>query len=136
MTSFFSCVFEKCEFLNCNFNNTDILNCKFIDCTFVNCDFTEATLQDVLVEGGFKSNNIFNKLNIKDNVVGIDVDESNLISDCNQTTTVNETKKTKSSQIEETVVYPTADEDLSQEQKLNKILLILERIETKLDRLK
>lgn len=81
VSKFVSCIFENCEFLNCNFSNTDILNVKFIDCTFVNCDFTEATLQDVLIEGGFKSNNIFTKIDIKDNVIGLEDIEKNLISD-------------------------------------------------------
>jgi len=81
VSKFVSCTFENCEFLNCNFSNTNILNVKFINCTFVNCNFTEATLQDVLIEGGFKSNNIFAKIDIKDNVVGLEDIEKNLISD-------------------------------------------------------
>lgn len=81
VSKFISCIFEDCEFLNCNFSNTDLLNVKFINCTFVNCNFTEATLQDVLIEGGFKSNNTFAKMNIKDNVIGIEEEESNIISD-------------------------------------------------------
>lgn len=84
VTSFFGCVFTKCEFLDCDFSNSDLLNVKFLDCTFVNCNFTEATLQDVLVEGGFKSNNIFRKLNIVGNVTGISEEESEIISEENE----------------------------------------------------
>lgn len=81
VTSFYGCVFTKCEFLDCNFSNADLLNVKFIDCTFVNCNFTETKLQDVLVEGGFKSNNIFKKLKIVGNVTGISEDDSDIISE-------------------------------------------------------
>ena len=81
VTSFYGCIFTKCEFLDCNFSNADLLNVKFIDCTFVNCNFTETKLQDVLVEGGFKSNNIFKKLKIVGNVTGISEDDSDIISE-------------------------------------------------------
>ena len=83
VTKFYGCVFIKCEFLDCNFSNSDLLNVKFLDCTFVNCDFTEATLQDVLVEGGFKTNNIFTDLNIVGNVTGISQEDSEIISEEN-----------------------------------------------------
>ncbi len=83
VTGFYGCVFENCEFIDCNFNNADFLNVKFLDCTFVKCDFTNAVFQDVLLDGGFKSNCIFKDLDIKDNVVGISEEESNIISENN-----------------------------------------------------
>lgn len=138
VSKFISCTFEKCEFLNCNFSNTDLLNVKFIDCTFVNCDFTEATLQDVLVEGGFKSNNIFNKLNIKENVTGIEQSESNLISD--QKETVNESTNTNNTDkvIIESVL--TSQQILELKNKIvkevtNSFKYQMDRIEKRLDRL-
>ena len=45
--------------LDCNFESANILNVTFKDCNIVNNNFIKAKMQDVLIEGGFKTGNNF-----------------------------------------------------------------------------
>lgn len=80
-TEFYDCSFQNCEFLDCDFGGTLLADVTFLNCNLVECDFKESKMQDVNFEGGFKSNNNFESLEILRNVTGIDPDESSIISD-------------------------------------------------------
>jgi hypothetical protein len=89
-TEFYDCSFQNCEFLDCDFGGTLLADVTFLNCNLVECDFKESKMQDVNFEGGFKSNNNFERLEILRNVNGISPDESSIISDDIEQTSITE----------------------------------------------
>lgn len=81
VSSLYSCQFIACEFLDCNFESANILNVTFKDCNIVNNNFIKAKMQDVLIEGGFKTGNNFTDVQIVDNVKGLSQKDLNIIGD-------------------------------------------------------
>ena len=81
VSSLYSCQFIACEFLDCNFESANILNVTFKDCNIVNNNFIKAKMQDVLIEGGFKTGNNFTNIQIVDNVKGLSEKDLSIIGD-------------------------------------------------------
>lgn len=76
---FYGCVFDSCQLINIDFTKADFLNVKFINCTMVYCIFSDSKMQDVVIEGGIKSECNFDNVQILDNVIGVTT--NNIISE-------------------------------------------------------
>lgn len=81
VSSLYGCTFDNCDFIDCNFSAVDFLNVKFFNCIFNKCIFDKAKMQDVLFDDCTKINCSMNELNIIDNVIGIDIEESKIITE-------------------------------------------------------
>ena len=81
VTSMYGCNFDHCDFIDCNFDSVDFLNVKFFNCVFNRCNFDNAKMQDVLMDECTKMNCSMNDLHIIENVIGIDVEESKIITE-------------------------------------------------------
>lgn len=81
VTSMYGCNFDHCDFIDCNFSSADFLNVKFFNCIFNKCIFDNAKMQDVLFDDCTKINCIMDNLHIIENVVGINVEESKIITE-------------------------------------------------------
>lgn len=79
VTSMYGCNFDHCDFIDCNFNSVDFLNVKFFTCIFNKCEFDNAKMQDVLMDDCIKINCSMTNLHLYENVVGINIEESNIV---------------------------------------------------------
>ena len=84
VTSMYGCNFDHCDFIDCNFDSVDFLNVKFFGCVFNKCNFDNAKMQDVLMDDCTRVNCSMVDLHIIENVIGIDVTESKIITEDNE----------------------------------------------------
>ena len=84
VTSMYGCNFDHCDFIDCNFDSVDFLNVKFFGCVFNKCNFDNAKMQDVLMDDCTRINCSMVDLHIIENVTGIDVAESKIITEDNE----------------------------------------------------
>ena len=86
VSSLYGCNFDKCDFIDCNFSAADFLNVKFFNCMFNKCNFDKSKMQDVLFDDCTKINCSMNNINIIENVIGINIEENQIITENNNST--------------------------------------------------